>query len=71
MTYQGIARVAKEKCRRIDRRRFPSDKWRRLDPVWREYSGEVNGSSYDANSPRDGRRKAQQQMPRPFPHMFS
>jgi len=25
-TYQGIARVSKEKCRRIDPRRFPSDK---------------------------------------------
>jgi hypothetical protein len=30
MTYQGIARVSKEKCRRIDRSRFPSDKWRQL-----------------------------------------
>ena len=58
MTYLGIARVSKEKCRRIDRRRFPSDKWRRLDPVRPEYPGKVvNVSSYDTNSPRDGRRR--------------
>jgi len=38
MTYQGIARVSKEKWRRIDRRRFPSDKSEDgFDPVWPEY----------------------------------
>jgi len=41
MTYQGIVRVSKEKCRRIDRRRFPSDKWGRLWPGMARVPGEV------------------------------